>query len=371
MAEYYYNQSYREPRKKRSLVMRILDVALMLCSVVAFALTIILIFTPSVSPSRGWIFPIVSLFTPAIYLSSALLALYWVIRWRWRNALLLIVPVAIATPRMALYTQIETAKHYEHKPTRAEFKLVTFNTKNFTNLEGQLSVDEAVQYIEEQNPNIIVFQEYDRKRFKGAAESSEPKYNIESCDGQSVWSRFKIVDKSGQLIEKDSLEKSGSAFWVDLLVGRDTLRLFNLHLHSTSITSIDNDYISSMEFLGDSLREDKFTDMLSRFKETSVWRAKQAGSIAQQVAQSPYKVIVCGDFNDTPNSYAYHKISKGLDDTFREQGSGYSYTYNGFMNLLRIDYVLVAPQIDVISYDVDYDYPYSDHFPVVTTLKIK
>ncbi len=370
MTEYYYNQSYREPKKRRSLVMRIVDIIALAMSVVAFVAMILLIFTPSVNPSRSWIFPIVGLFTPAIYIYSALLALYWVIRWRWSYALFLIIPVAIATPRMSLYAQLQTSKKYEAKATRKEFKVMSFNTKHFTDFAGQISTESAKAYIEEQNPDIIAFQEYEKNRFKGAEQALE-RYNIVKVHNQAIWSRYKILDSSEQLIIKDSLESAGSAFWADIIISSDTIRLYNIHLHSTSITSSDNDYISSMEFLGDSLRDDKFIDMLRRFKETSQWRAKQAETVAQSIAESPYTVIVCGDFNDTPNSYAYHKLSKGLNDTFAEQGEGYAHTYRGFMNLLRIDYVLVPPSIEVISYDVGYDYLHSDHYPVITKLKIK
>ncbi len=370
MAEYYYNQSFREPKKRRSLVMRIVDIFALAMSVMAFVAMMLLLFTPIINPARSWIFPIVGLFTPAIFIFAVLLALYWVIRWRWPYALMLIIPVIIALPRMSLYAQLQTSKEYETKATRGEFTVMSFNAKHFTNFEGKAVAELAKEYIEEQKPDIIAFQEYEEKRFKSAEQALE-RYNVAKVDNQAIWSRYKILDSSEQLIIKDSLESAGSAFWADIIISSDTIRLYNIHLHSTSITSSDNDYISSMEFLGDSLRDDRFIDMLRRFKETSQWRAKQAERVAQSIEESPYRVIVCGDFNDTPNSYAYHTLARGLNDTFAERGIGYAHTYRGFMNLLRIDYLLTEPSIEVKSYSVGYDYLHSDHYPVISKLKIK
>jgi endonuclease/exonuclease/phosphatase family metal-dependent hydrolase len=82
-------------------------------------------------------------------------------------------------------------------------------------------------------------------------------------------------------------------------------------------------------------------------------------------------VVVCGDFNDTPNSYTYHQISKGLNDAFREAGSGIGTTYVGKIPFLRIDYILYSKErFDPLYFKVIRK-NLSDHYPVVSTLKIK
>ena len=78
--------------------------------------------------------------------------------------------------------------------------------------------------------------------------------------------------------------------------------------------------------------------------------------------------IVCGDFNDTPLSYTYRLMSRGLQDAFREKGRGFSHTYRGFYNTFRIDYVLVSDDFEVLSYEVP-SVEFSDHHPVFVRLK--
>ena len=97
----------------------------------------------------------------------------------------------------------------------------------------------------------------------------------------------------------------------------------------------------------------------------------QAKIVEKFIEKSPYKVIVCGDFNDVPLSYTYQTIAKDLNDTFSEKAVGFAYTYNTRYKLLRIDNILVSPEIEVASYEVDSKIDLSDHYPVISRLTIK
>ncbi len=88
------------------------------------------------------------------------------------------------------------------------------------------------------------------------------------------------------------------------------------------------------------------------------------------MAASPYRVIVCGDFNDGAMSYTYRTIGRRLDDTFVEAARGMTNTYRGFFNLLRIDFIMVDRGFEVQSYESP-RLGVSDHYPVVSRLKIR
>ena len=96
----------------------------------------------------------------------------------------------------------------------------------------------------------------------------------------------------------------------------------------------------------------------------------QANAVARIIAESPYKVIVFGDFNDVPASYAYTKIKGKLKDAFAETGSGLGCTFNDKYYHFRIDYVLYDPgAFTPIQYKTD-KVNYSDHYPVLCQIKI-
>ena len=69
--------------------------------------------------------------------------------------------------------------------------------------------------------------------------------------------------------------------------------------------------------------------ILTRLKRAFIKRAKQADLIKFSIDSSPYPVIVCGDFNDTPASYTKNTIATNLSDAFVESGNGFGRSYIG------------------------------------------
>jgi endonuclease/exonuclease/phosphatase (EEP) superfamily protein YafD len=100
-------------------------------------------------------------------------------------------------------------------------------------------------------------------------------------------------------------------------------------------------------------------------------RSFQADSISRLVEASTLPVIVCGDFNDTPASYAYHRLKGNLTDSFRSCGYGYAYTYRYMHKLFRIDYVFYPSEMFVGDKYESPDVAFSDHNPVIVGLGFK
>jgi hypothetical protein len=165
----------------------------------------------------------------------------------------------------------------------------------------------------------------------------------------AIYSRYPIISAS----RIDTLK---NYVWADIVIKKDknnedTIRVFNNHLHSTAIRRDDNEYIENHDFLeGDSVG--KMRSMVNRLTDNNRIRAEQADTLASLVAASPYPVIVCGDFNDTPVSYTYRTIARKLNDSYRKVGRGYSHTYRGFFDMLRIDYILFSDEFEPLSYEV-------------------
>jgi endonuclease/exonuclease/phosphatase family metal-dependent hydrolase len=85
--------------------------------------------------------------------------------------------------------------------------------------------------------------------------------------------------------------------------------------------------------------------------------------VKEKVNLSPYPVIVAGDFNDTPVSYSYRKIRKGLNDSFVSSGYGAGFTYRGKYPPNRIDYILYDNSLDCKVFNI-FRIRYSDHYPI-------
>lgn len=112
------------------------------------------------------------------------------------------------------------------------------------------------------------------------------------------------------------------------------------------------------------IRAKAVKDLVLKMKSNYRKRAEQADMIHAEIKCSPYPVLVCGDFNDTPASYTYHRVRKDLVDGFRDCGSGYQYTFRQLYKLWRIDYVFYSESLKGCEcYSPETSY--SDHNMVV------
>ena len=85
--------------------------------------------------------------------------------------------------------------------------------------------------------------------------------------------------------------------------------------------------------------------------------------------ESPYKVILCGDFNDVPNSYAYNTIGKGLKNAYAEKGTGIGRTFSSISPTLRIDNIFIDNKLMVEQF-VRVKKKLSDHFPIIADIQL-
>lgn len=99
-------------------------------------------------------------------------------------------------------------------------------------------------------------------------------------------------------------------------------------------------------------------------------RNAQVNQLRDIINEAGQEIMVCGDFNDTPISYTHHKLSEGLQDAFVSQGNGLGYSFLQGIFAVRIDHILVGDRFTPIKTVVDNTISYSDHYPIITSLRI-
>lgn len=157
------------------------------------------------------------------------------------------------------------------------------------------------------------------------------------------------------------------------LPGGQTCRLFLCHLQSFLLRDTDKAYIEEMKKKKGDVK-DKLNHSRSyagKFSRAFNLRALQADSIAGVIARSPYPVIVCGDMNDVPGSYAYNTVKGGLRDVFVRKGAGFGRTYNRISPTLRIDCIFYDAAAFRPLACISPKTSLSDHNPVIANFEIR
>lgn len=387
---YYYSEtrsthSERTSRGVWPLLLRVLDVVWMVLTVVGAILLIMGLLSGVISPLKTTVFAIAGLFYPMVYLLNVACALWWAVRLRWWFFISLVVLI-VGFGNIGRYHRLNILKNDEEvTKEQSDLVVVSYNVKTFSSVEELTTREEAdslVRWIASRKANLVCLQEayfstyMSLEYFRDSL--SKFKYTFfentdvndadpETGSGLMVMSSYPIVDHG--VAWADSV-RVGSV-WADVKLGRDTVRVYNLHLQSTGISPEDNDRSLSVRVADDTLSGRKLSRIVDRLSQNYRIRALEAEGVARHIEASEFPVLVCGDLNDVPSSYTYNQIrTDGLQDAFVERGRGAGYTFKGFRELFRIDYILSSDSyFEVKEYDSP-SLPYSDHNPVVVRLGV-
>lgn len=351
MADYYKTTYGSERRRGRSALGALLDVGMLVVSLGVVVLFLTTIIMPSMHPERSQELSTLGLIAPFTYAAVLLLMLYWIARWRPIMSVVMILMTIIGLFSVSSFYRIELRRSYgEPAAERGEIKIMTYNTRSFIDDNGAKRLDSVAQIIRSINPDIVCFQEMGFSTLtdslmREAKLLPMPHSLSRSNLSPAIYSRYPII-------KAQRIDTMKNFVWADIVVREDTIRVFNNHLHSTAIRKEDGVYLEEHQYLEDENPQQEVMSMVSRLTENNIIRAAQVDTLVEMVAVSPYPAIVCGDFNDTPISYTIHKMTRDLNDVFREVGRGFSHTYRGFFDMLRIDYVMCSEEFTPISYQV-------------------
>lgn len=275
------------------------------------------------------------------------------------------------------------ATHYSlnASPPDGYFKYISYNVQLFGLYnwkENEKHRDEMFRYLKKEDPDIIAFQEYyqdDLKRFettdtlKKILDAKNVHFGVASSLketqhwGVATYSKYPIINKGEIKFHKS---RGNICIYSDIKIGKDTIRVFNVHFQSNHLHTENIEKISA----ADSNAKVIAFDLFKALRKGYVKRANQVDTVSQAIAMSPYPVVISGDFNDMPMSYTYRKLSENLEDAFLNDGAGFGFSYAGKIPFLRIDYLFHSATIDAQNFQV-LKKKLSDHYPISAWLKVK
>ncbi len=335
-----------------------------------------------INPNENIIFAFAGLAYPFLLVANVVLAFYWL----FRNKLLFLfatILIMAAGWRTLSATFQFFGESGEDKKTHKEYlRVMTYNVHQFKKYgEGNdvSTKDQIIKVIEDQNPDVICFQEFFTRR-KGEFDLVDTikkrlglKYihfvpslgNDYEEAGLAIFSRYPF-ESTGKIDFEDSA--GNGSIYADIKVGNKVFRLFNVHFQSISFQKEDYDYIDKVTNKMDA-KYSSSRRIAGMLKAAFKKRADQVHVMKAEMDRCNLPFIIAGDFNDTPASYCVTKITDSLKSTFREKGSGFGKTYNGAFPNFQIDYIAVTRNFDVINHHVSTS-KLSDHFAVRSDLRL-
>jgi endonuclease/exonuclease/phosphatase family metal-dependent hydrolase len=338
-------------------------------------------------PKYFW--PLGLLTLAAFYL--LILLLLFILFWLFvkpRLSLISVIAILLAFKPVTNIIPLKFSSSFTKQKQQTAVRIMSWNVEHFNILEHKTHPEkkqEMLDLIKDYQPDIATFQEMvgsdkmakainyipdimEQEGFADYNYSYNPKLDF---DGQHhfgiiTFSKYPIINKKTMSYYPNDYN---SIFqYTDIVKGADTFRVFNIHLQSLKFTATNLQYIEKPTITDE---EDlkKSRSLISKLKKGFLKRKIQSERIKEEINKSPYPVIVCGDFNDVPNSYAYTTIGKGMHNAFAEKGSGIGRTYTGISPTLRIDNIFLDYKFEVKQF-TRISKKLSDHFPVITDAAI-
>ncbi|MBK6963758.1 MAG: endonuclease/exonuclease/phosphatase family protein [Bacteroidales bacterium] len=336
--------------------------------------------SPYINPYDFWPVAFFGLAFPVVWILSLGLTVLMIKRKLWFYSMLFFV--LVASPMMFNHFSLPL-KSNESKS--GEYRIVTYNVHNFSGShygKSRYSRQNLVfEFIDEIKPSIVCMQEYAVKSKKNGHYQELPlkklniNYKVYSDDVPDInGTIYSLMIGSQFPVMQNGLiytpEKEVFGMFADIQFPEGMVRVYNIHLESVKL-------IGEKKLLRPHRNLGVFKDFLSnlkgmyrKLKHAFSGRAYQAYSVAASIRQSPYPVIVAGDFNDTPASYSYRMIKNGLKDAAIFKGFGFHRTYAESLYPIRIDQVLIDHKLTSGSYSRRKIY-LSDHYPVVAGFSFK
>lgn len=327
-------------------------------SILAFILLLSYVL-PYLPPRHFALLSVLVLSVPFLIIANALFVIYWTLKFK-KQFLLSLIILGLGYTYILSFLNFNNSENFSSKG----ISIMSYNVRNFNHSTPSKTSKElnndALEFITSQNLDLLCMQEYPKinhieNHFEGYFSAVKQKSKTGfTKSGLAIFSKYEIID-SGTI---DFESTGNNAMFADLMIKKDTVRVYNIHLQSLSI---DSDI--------EKLKEQDSKGLIKHIAGLFSKQQDQMDLIVAHQKQSPYPFIVTGDFNNTSYSYVYRKIRGDLIDCFVSAGNGFGKTFNFKFFPLRIDFILSDPNYDVLSFTT-FEKEYSDHFPVKAVLDL-
>ena len=329
-----------------------------------------------IAASCQWLSPdvlafsgLVCMFFPILVAVNICFLPFWLL-FRPRYMLITFLGLVFCAGSLYSYCPVLTG---QKEPTSDGLKVLSFNTYGWGREHGTVDgVNPTVQFCLEQQPDVMFLQEMPNMgKYNELLENDG--YTIirpQQRGNHSVVTRLPVVDTLDLSLPT---QHCNGAIAARLLWNGDTITVVSVHLESYHLLDDDREaYVNVVENPTGDGTKTRAKSLMNKMLPCLKFHGVQADVLAEFVEremEAGRHVILGGDFNDVPNSYAAATMRSLLTDCFRKSGRGVGYTFNESMMYVRIDHIFCSETLKPVKTWVDKTTIYSDHYPILTVLE--
>lgn len=352
-----------------------------------------------ISPTVWIVAPFLGLIFGVLLVLSLLWLAFLILTRHWGLTLVMLAVLLMCSGRIWRYCPIhlsdqpaitnEVEQNGEVGTSRVDtIRVLTFNTcamgrAKVNRMDAPIPV---IDMVNESGADIVCLQEYNfSSSKKGQSEEiirdklrkNYPYYHLLLNSGSKnmgivLYSKWPIVYT--EKIDKKE-KKYCWAFYCELKIHGRKVGLVNCHLRNNSISKSNRKLFHDQveHFETDSLRrmEEGFRQLGPSFRE----RTEQVALIncflrdRAEKRKAEIPMLICGDMNDTPASFAYRVMRGDLDDAWEDAGCGLGISFRDMPFWFRIDHIFHSKHFRTLRAERLDDMKESDHFPVMATFQ--
>ena len=347
-----------------------------ICHLIAIIASFVLLLAAyggRVNPMEWTLPSIATLALPVIaMIAIVLLALLALFR-QWRSVAVIVGALLLSWPTLRLISPFNLS-HPDADPDKVQLKVLSINVQEFNWFDGNTEPNKTMRYILDQDADIVAIQEAtvyftfeQLKPIKPMLEELYKKYPYRK-DGYydvGILSKYPITPVESPVLAQDSLSYFIKAWDVDAPGGE--LRVVNMHLSSLRFSGNDTRILDSMN--KPSGRKQRAQSVLKKLSDGFRSHTRLSETLRELLNVTTGDVLVMGDMNDTPGSYAYRTIcGEDMRDSWADVGFGPIYTFHDHHLYVKIDHILYRGDMKVLSSRRDKEGE-SDHYPLVAVFE--
>lgn len=337
-----------------------------LCTILLLWLSVALTY---ISPEHLPRLSLLTLAFPVFLIANIIFLLFWLLF----KARLTWVPIAgmlLVGGHILDYTPLHLQNNTNNPAADSTtLNIITYNA-NYPNFSEERT-QTLLQYLKTTNADIVCIQEISRQFFninRKWLDSTD--YQVRQDHSIAILSKHPFLSDAIH-IDYPTRKNHSVACWINY--HGDSLLVINNHLESNHLSDKDKEeYTHTITDPNQQAIKSSTRILIDKLSKAANYRGAQTDSICTIIDRNKHhSIIVCGDLNDTPISYAYQQLAQRLTSAYQQAGTGPGFTYTRRSFPVRIDHLFFTNDWTCTSCRIDHTIYTSDHYPLAIRLNKK